>query len=217
MIDLHTHSLLSDGELLPEELVRRYEAQGYKALAITDHVGPSNLEWVIESLLKLCEQIGPYTQIKVIPGVEITYCPPALIPGLIERSRSLGASLVVVHGETIVEPVPAGTNLAAIEGKADILAHPGLISLKEVELAKKFEVFLEISARRGHCLTNGHLVKLARTSGAKLVFGSDAHAPEDIPPTEMIKKVAMGAGLYEDEFKVLLQNMESLIKRCQSF
>jgi len=188
MIDLHTHSLLSDGELLPEELVRRYEAQGYKALAITDHVGPSNLEWVIESLLKLCEQIGLYTQIKVIPGVEITHCPPALIPSLIERSRSLGASLVLVHGETIVEPVPAGTNLAAIEGKVDILAHPGLISLKEVELAKKLGVFLEISGRRGHCLTNGHLVKLAKTIGAKLVFGSDAHAPEDIPSVGNDKK-----------------------------
>jgi histidinol phosphatase-like PHP family hydrolase len=217
MIDLHTHSLLSDGELLPEELVRRYEAQGYKALAITDHVGPSNLEQVIEALLKLCERIGSHTQMRVIPGVEITHCPPALIPHLIERSRSLGASLILVHGETIVEPVPAGTNLAAIEGKADILAHPGLISPEEVELAKKFGVFLEISGRRGHCLTNGHLVKLAKTSGAKLVFGSDAHAPQDIPSSEMIKKVALGAGLSEDEFKVLLENMETLVKRCRSF
>ena len=214
MIDLHTHSLLSDGELLPEELVRRYEAQGYKALAITDHVGPSNLEWVIEALLKLCEQIKPYTQIKVIPGVEITHCPPAIIPSLIERSRSLGVSLVLVHGETIVEPVPVGTNLAAIEGKADILAHPGLISLKEVELAKKFGVFLEISGRRGHCLTNGHLVKLTKTIGAKLVFGSDTHAPQDIPSVEMIKKIVLGAGLSEDEFKVLLENMETLVKGC---
>jgi len=214
MIDLHTHSLLSDGELLPEELVRRYEAQGYKALAITDHVGPSNLEWVIEALLKLCEQIKPYTRIKVIPGVEITHCPPAIIPSLIERSRSLGVSLVLVHGETIVEPVPVGTNLAAIEGKADILAHPGLISLKEVELAKKFGVFLEISGRRGHCLTNGHLVKLTKTIGAKLVFGSDTHAPQDIPSVEMIKKIVLGAGLSEDEFKVLLENMETLVKGC---
>jgi len=214
MIDLHTHSLLSDGELLPEELVRRYEAQGYKALAITDHVGPSNLEWVIEALLKLCEQIKPYTQIKVIPGVEITHCPPALIPSLIERSRSLGVSLVLVHGETIVEPVLVGTNLAAIEGKADILAHPGLISLKEVELAKKFGVFLEISGRRGHCLTNGHLVKLTKTIGAKLVFGSDTHAPQDIPSVEMMKKIVLGAGLSEDEFKVLLENMETLVKGC---
>ncbi len=217
MIDLHTHSLLSDGELLPEELVRRYEAQGYKALAITDHVGPSNLEWVIESLLKLCEQIGPYTQIEVIPGVEITHCPPVLIPSLIERSRNLGASIVLVHGETIVEPVPVGTNLAAIEGKADILAHPGLISLKEVELAKKFGVFLEISGRRGHCLTNGHLVKLAKTIGAKLVFGSDVHAPEDIPSVEMVKKIVLGTGLSEGEFKVLLENMETIVKRCRSF
>jgi uncharacterized phage-associated protein len=32
MIDLHTHTLFSDGELLPSELVRRAEMTGYEAL-----------------------------------------------------------------------------------------------------------------------------------------------------------------------------------------
>ncbi|MEK7309147.1 MAG: PHP domain-containing protein, partial [Nitrospirota bacterium] len=31
MIDLHTHSLLSDGVLLPSELIRRAYVIGYKA------------------------------------------------------------------------------------------------------------------------------------------------------------------------------------------
>ncbi len=38
MIDLHTHTTLSDGELLPAELVRRAEMSGYQAIALTDHV-----------------------------------------------------------------------------------------------------------------------------------------------------------------------------------
>ncbi len=42
MIDLHTHSFFSDGELIPSELIRRAEAIGYKAIAITDHVDSSN-------------------------------------------------------------------------------------------------------------------------------------------------------------------------------
>ena len=46
MYDLHTHSLLSDGELLPSELARRYEEKGYKAIAITDHVDFSNIKIV---------------------------------------------------------------------------------------------------------------------------------------------------------------------------
>jgi len=37
MIDLHTHSLFSDGELIPSELVSRAAAAGYRAIAITDH------------------------------------------------------------------------------------------------------------------------------------------------------------------------------------
>ena len=41
MFDLHTHSLLSDGELLPSELARRYEEKGFRAIAITDHADVS--------------------------------------------------------------------------------------------------------------------------------------------------------------------------------
>ena len=46
MVDLHTHSLLSDGQLLPSELVRRAEVRGYEAIAITDHVDFSNIDLV---------------------------------------------------------------------------------------------------------------------------------------------------------------------------
>jgi len=50
MIDLHTHTTFSDGELIPSELVRRAETLGYRAIAITDHVDFTNIEHV----LKLC-------------------------------------------------------------------------------------------------------------------------------------------------------------------
>jgi histidinol phosphatase-like PHP family hydrolase len=39
---------------------------------------------------------------------------------------------------------------------------------------------LEISGRAGHCLANGHVVQMARRVGAAVIFGSDAHAPEDL-------------------------------------
>jgi len=35
--NLHTHSTLSDGVLAPEEVCRRYKAQGYDFIALTDH------------------------------------------------------------------------------------------------------------------------------------------------------------------------------------
>ena len=47
MFDLHTHSIFSDGELIPSELVRRAVFNGYDAIAITDHVDFTNVEYVL--------------------------------------------------------------------------------------------------------------------------------------------------------------------------
>jgi len=82
-----------------------------------------------------------------------------------------------------------------IEAGIDILAHPGLISEEEVELAVQNGTFLELSGRKGHSFTNGHVAKLAKTHGAKLIINSDAHAPEDFMSAERARKVGLGAGL----------------------
>ena len=50
--DLHTHSIFSDGELIPAELVRRAQAIGHDAIAITDHVDMTNVEWVVKNVIK---------------------------------------------------------------------------------------------------------------------------------------------------------------------
>src|SRR4030065_2193738 len=150
MIDLHTHSLFNDGELIPSELVRRAIFTGYNAIAITDHGDLSNIEFIIPKLVKVSEELNRFWKIKTIPGIELTHVPTESLKDLTRKSRELGAKIVVVHGETIVEPVPEGTNLAAINSGIDILAHPGLISEEEVVLAKEKSVFLEITTRRGH-------------------------------------------------------------------
>src|SRR3990172_3144088 len=147
MIDLHTHTLLSDGVLLPAELVRRTQVLGTKAVAITDHADISNLEVILPQIVTLA-QGSRLDGITLIAGIELTYVPPDQLATLVQRARKLGARLVLVHGETVVEPVMPGTNRAAIEAGVDILAHPGLITSEEVELAGKNGVFLEISARR---------------------------------------------------------------------
>lgn len=38
--NLHSHTVLSDGRLTPEEMVKAYKEQGYSVLAITDHEAP---------------------------------------------------------------------------------------------------------------------------------------------------------------------------------
>lgn len=216
MIDLHTHSLLSDGELLPSELVRRAVVKGYQGLAITDHVDVSNIDWVISRLVKDCRELMKYFQIAVIPGAEITHVPPEMIKPLAEEARKLGAKVVVVHGETIVEPVAPGSNLKALESPIDILAHPGLITEKEVALAKENGIMLEITARKGHCLTNGHVAKLALKIGAGLVLNTDAHSPEDLVTPDQARKIALGAGLDEGDFSQLRMNAQEFLKKLMS-
>jgi putative hydrolase len=216
MIDLHTHSLLSDGELTPAELTRRFAVAGYKALAVTDHGDQSNIDLIIPCLVAFCEEINQQQGIRVIPGIELTHLPPAAIPGLVSRCRGLGAKLVVVHGETIVEPVAPGTNRMAIESSADILAHPGLITEAEVVLAKERSVYLEVTSRKGHSLTNGHVANLARKIGVPLVLNSDAHAPGDIWPATRLHEIVMGAGLTGADYQAMMANAEHIVERCLS-
>jgi histidinol phosphatase-like PHP family hydrolase len=214
MIDLHTHSLFSDGELTPAELARRFEVAGYRTLAITDHGDQSNVDLIIPRLLAFCEELNRLEGIRLIPGIELTHVRPEALPALIDRSRRLGARLVVVHGETIVEPVAPRTNRMAIESAADILAHPGLITEEEVLLAKERSVCLELTSRKGHSLTNGHVAELAHRIGAPLILNSDAHAPADIWPAGRLREIVVGAGLTEGDYQTILGNAESVAKRC---
>ncbi len=216
MFDYHTHTLLSDGALLPAELSRRAEHIGYRALGITDHVDSGNMEQVIDQLSRTCSDIGRQSDMILLPGIELTHLPPAMIPGLAGRARELGAALVIVHGETVAEPVIPGTNGAALASDIDVLAHPGLITAEDVRSALDRDVYLELSARRGHCLTNGHLVRMARELGAVhlLVIASDAHAPEDLLTEARRRAVGLGAGLTPEEFAQVLENGKTLLRKA---
>jgi histidinol phosphatase-like PHP family hydrolase len=123
---------------------------------------------------------------------------------------------VVVHGETIVEPVLPGTNRAGLEADIDILAHPGLLTPEEAALAARRSILLEVSGRKGHSFTNGHVVRVAQAAGAGLILNSDAHGPGDLLPKKMIEKIGLGAGLEREEFQQMLRNGENLVRRIQN-
>ncbi len=213
MIDLHTHTLFSDGELIPSELAQRAKEIGYRAIAFTDHVDFSNVEFVMGSLSKAVEGLEQYLGLYVFYGVEITHVPPQLMKKIIEKSRKLGAQIVVVHGESPVEPVKEGTNKAAIEAKCDILAHPGLISYEEALLAKKNDVVLEISARHGHSFTNGHVFKMAKKAQAKYMLNTDTHSPHNLITKEFAKIVLKGSAMEYDEVKAAFSNAEYMLEK----
>jgi len=194
--DFHTHTLLSDGVLSPMELIRRAVANNYAAIALTDHAAPGTMERIIRETVEVCALARSHWNILAIPGIELTHLPAPAIAEAARRAKELGAWLVVVHGETIVEPVEKGTNLAALQSPhVDLLAHPGLLTLEEAQLAAANDIFLEISARKGHCLTNGHTASLAQQVGAKLLLNSDAHDEDDLLTDSFLNPLIYGAGL----------------------
>jgi len=213
VFDLHTHSIFSDGELIPSELIRRVKVAGYRAIAITDHGDQSNIDFVIPHIIKVCSKLSEASDIMVIPGIELTHVPPMYIAEMANEARGLGAKIVLVHGETIAEPVAPGTNLAALKADIDILAHPGLINQEETLLARDKGIFLEITTRRGHSLTNGHVLKMARLCGAKIVLNTDTHSPQDIVSLDQAQNIARGAGMTDDEISSMFKNSEDLSEK----
>ena len=214
MIDLHTHTLFSDGELIPAELTRRAAVAGYRALAMTDHGDLSNLDLILPRLVRVAADLGAAWGLTVLPGIELTHIPPGEIAAAAREARRLGARIVICHGETIVEPVAAGTNAAALAADIDILAHPGLLSAELAQLAAERGVCLEITTRKGHSLTNGHVVQVALAAGARLVIDNDAHAPGDLLAPAMMRAVGRGAGLSEEQVDQCLRNSEELVKKA---
>ena len=216
--DFHTHTSLSDGSLSPVELIRRALTHGYRSIALTDHVGIGYLDRLIGETISDCAVARAHWPILAIPGVELTHLPPAAIADAAGRAKERGAWLVVVHGETVVEPVEEGTNRAALGcPDVDVLAHPGLITLEEAELAAASGVFLELSARRGHSLTNGHVARMARLAGAKLLVNSDAHTESDLLTPSLARQVVHGAGLEEKAADdILVTNPQALLERFPS-
>jgi histidinol phosphatase-like PHP family hydrolase len=212
MIDLHMHSVFSDGELIPAELARRAEMVGARCIAITDHVDQSNVEMVTSALVKFCSE--DRHKVRVLPGVEITHVTPGKIADVARRARAGGAKIIVVHGETIVEPVEKGTNEAAIEAGVTILAHPGMISPDTAKKAALAGVYLEITGRHGHSFSNGHVARVATQAGAKMVFNSDTHSPGNIVDREGAIRIVMAAGLSFDEAQAVLKNSQTIVEAC---
>jgi histidinol phosphatase-like PHP family hydrolase len=192
---------------------------GYEAVAITDHADSSNLDFIIPRIVRVAADLNRFSQTRLVPGIELTHVPPEMFEELVDQARNLGAKIIrnlgakiiVGHGETVMEPVKRGTNLAAIRAGVDILAHPGFITSDEATLAAEKGVFLELTGRKGHSLTNGHVARLALQTGALLAVNADAHGPGDFMTAERAEAVALGAGLDRERYEKLRRDMAALV------
>lgn len=205
--DFHTHTVFSDGELIPSELLRRAKVLNHKAVAITDHGDFSNYKELIKKITIAKEELKNYWDIKLIVGIELTHVPPKSIPKLSKKCKDLGAEIVLVHGETVVEPVEGETNYyASISEDVDILAHPGFLDSDTINNIIENKIFLEITSRKGHSLTNGHVAKVARDYNIPTLINTDTHSPTDLITIDFAKKVGLGCGMSDKEVKLSLKD-----------
>jgi putative hydrolase len=217
-VEFHSHSIFSDGALLPAALVREAEVRGHSALAITDHVDASNLEDVLSHLTKFAKETRGQLSIKFFPGAEISYITPKYIADYCRKARKNGAKVIIVHGESPAEQVYPGTNHASVKetGLVDILAHPGNLTEEDAILAAKNGVFLEISARKGHRDGNRHVAAMARQFKAKCVVDTDCHTEFDMITQEQAFELCKEAGMTDEEaLATVRDNPQELIKRIE--
>jgi histidinol phosphatase-like PHP family hydrolase len=213
MIDLHTHTLLSDGNMLPLELARRAKVKGYRILGISDHVDVTTIENVAASILKLLKYAELHEGIRIVPGAELTHC-PAKTDRRADRHGTQARLLVRRRSRRDHRGARGGRDQC--RGHRGGGRHPRPSRPHHDERGGSGEgpgVLLEITTRKGHSLTNGHVAKLARAAGAKLVINTDSHSPSDLVTDAEALKVVLGAGLGEEDFAAMQQNAEALIRK----
>ncbi len=211
--DFHMHTILSDGELIASELARRAESLSHQAIAITDHADRTNLGWTVRGLVEAARDINSHRRITVLAGVELTHVPPQTIDKLAREAKYLGANFVVVHGETLAEPVLPGTNAAAVRSRyVDLIAHPGMIALEDALIAADSGKFAEITARPGHDRSNRHVAGVCRTAGLRVLVNTDFHGPSDFIGQERALEIALAAGMErQDAIKAIKENPRTIL------
>ena len=147
MIDLHTHSNISDGDLSPAQLIREAVRQGLRAIALTDHDTINGLENA--RMTALAENF------RFIPGIEINISLTGKkdVPG-----PGPGGEFHLL-GLGINKPSPAF--LAAVEGlsrRREVRNREILNRMHELSIEASWEELLECSG--GHLLCRPHFAKL---------------------------------------------------------
>ncbi len=141
----HTHTLNSDGDSSPDEVVRWYREHGYNFLFLTDH----NFLTSVEGLNAL---MGADGQFLVLPGEEVTDRHDA---GPIHINALLPQRLVLPQGgPTVSDVIQRDVDAIRSAGGAPHLNHPNFgwavtaEDIKRVKRDRLFEIY------NGHPLVN---------------------------------------------------------------
>lgn len=222
MFDFHIHVNCSGGRdgLLPSEAMRLAKCAG--SGAVGDRPGrsldPAILLPTLKTLVKTCSL---YADIEAFAGVELVHVPPALLPDAVGQAREQGAALILAHGESIprqlADVVETGTNLAAINAGVDILAHPGLITVEDAQLAAEKGVLLELNTAPGTVSPTGISSAWQNASAANCCSTLTLPVQPTLnPPTSrraLRKAAALGAGLDAEGLSRLHVTERKLVQK----
>lgn len=216
--DLHLHTTASDGRLTPQELVRKAVELKLDVIAITDHDS-------VEGVPPALEAARSFTQLMVIPGVEInTDVPKGEVhilgyfldyrnPELNRTLRELRNSRYERGKKMVAKLVELGLNVdwrrvEELAGKGSIgRPHIAQAMLEQGYVSSLREAFTEYIGRNGPAYVERK--KLTPIEAVKVVLEADglpvlAH-PADIEPLEpfllQLKKAGIiGIEIYYDGY-----------------
>lgn len=218
--ELHSHTNFSDGKSCLEDMVNR-AIELNSAIAITDHFigdgfGINKILYPnISSLDNFLKRKEKYSKIfdDVVFGIEITRIDPRKIPEIARAAKKNGL-IVLVHGETKGDNVPAGTNNAALNSEfVDVLAHPGHLSEENALKAKESKAFIEITTREVHKSENQEIIKICKKFDLEMVIDTDAHSTHELIDYEDALMVGLNAELTEDDVKKANENAKKIFKK----
>jgi histidinol phosphatase-like PHP family hydrolase len=90
------------------------------------------------------------------------------------------------------------------------------MTAETAETAAANGVFIEITTRRGHCITNAHVAKVAGKAGALMLLNTDTHDEDDLLSEELAKETLTQAGINSRKFKSILEdNPLKLLQRIR--
>jgi 3',5'-nucleoside bisphosphate phosphatase len=223
-VDLHAHTLASDGSDTPLELVREAAAAGIRVLAVTDHDSVEGLRPALDA----AEQAG----VEVLPGCEITgdvdgrvvhllaYGEGLLAPGAIDR-------VVAVRLDRQQRNLRIGVELEALTGVgyADALELAGGSALSRAHFARalvRHGAVADVAEAFDRYLSNGRpayvpapslpvgeVVALVHATGGVVVL---AHAGR-LEPRERERVVAAAVAAGVDGLEVWHSQHDDAIRR----
>jgi hypothetical protein len=187
-VDLHTHTIASDGTLAPRDLVRRAAERGVKVLAITDHDST-------DGLAEALEEARGHPGLTIVPGLEIN-CD-------VEGGR--GASEVHVLGYLLdYEEAWFQDFLRAQRAERAARVHRIAARLAELGLpidpAEVFAIVKEGSPGRPHVarvmVKRGYVKSVREAFDRYLHTGGPAHVPrKKLTPAEAVAIIRKARGV----------------------